>query len=116
MKEMFNAKEVAEYFDIHEKQLYRRVKERKIPATKITGKWLFPKASIDEFIKGEFGQYPVKASVGIGDDPKRKELERRDITHREVLPAGFLQFIAAFLLITLLNRPRNPRQWEARCR
>ena len=50
MREMLNAKEVAEYLDIHEKQLYRLVKERKIPATKITGKWLFPKALIDECI------------------------------------------------------------------
>jgi excisionase family DNA binding protein len=50
MKEMLNAKEVAEYLDIHEKQLYRLVKERKIPATRLTGKWLFPKALIDECI------------------------------------------------------------------
>lgn len=49
-KEMMNTKEVAEYLDIHEKQVYLLIKENKIPCTKITGKWLFPKQLIDEWI------------------------------------------------------------------
>lgn len=49
-KEMMNTKEVAEYLDIHEKQVYLLIKENKIPCTKITGKWLFPKRLIDEWI------------------------------------------------------------------
>ncbi len=60
MKEMLNAKEAAEYLDIHEKQLYRLTKDRKIPATKLTGKWLFPKALIDECIMKS-----AKERVGI---------------------------------------------------
>ena len=42
-REMFTTKEVAEYLSINEKQVYRLIKEKKIPATRITGKWLFPK-------------------------------------------------------------------------
>jgi putative molybdopterin biosynthesis protein len=49
-KEMLSTKEVAEYLSINEKQVYRLIKERKIPATRITGKWLFPKGVIDEWI------------------------------------------------------------------
>jgi putative molybdopterin biosynthesis protein len=49
-KEMLSTKEVAEYLSINEKQVYRLIKERKIPATRITGKWLFPKGLIDEWI------------------------------------------------------------------
>jgi putative molybdopterin biosynthesis protein len=49
-KEMLTTKEVAEYLSINEKQVYRLVKEKKIPATRITGKWLFPKGLIDEWI------------------------------------------------------------------
>ncbi|MGB4270664.1 MAG: helix-turn-helix transcriptional regulator [Spirochaetota bacterium] len=49
-KEMMNTKEVAEYLDIHEKQVYLLIKENKIPCTKITGKWIFPKQLIDEWI------------------------------------------------------------------
>jgi len=49
-KEMFTTKEVAEYLSINEKQVYRLIKEKKIPATRITGKWLFPKNVIDEWV------------------------------------------------------------------
>jgi excisionase family DNA binding protein len=50
MKEMLTTKEVAEYLSINEKQVYRLIKEKKIPATRITGKWLFPKGLIDEWV------------------------------------------------------------------
>lgn len=50
MKEMLTTKEVAEYLSINEKQVYRLIKEKKIPATRITGKWLFPKNLIDEWV------------------------------------------------------------------
>ncbi len=49
-KEMLTTKEVAEYLSINEKQVYRLIKERKIPATRITGKWLFPKQLVDEWV------------------------------------------------------------------
>jgi len=49
-KEMLSTKEVAEYLSINEKQVYRLIKERKIPATRVTGKWLFPKGLIDEWV------------------------------------------------------------------
>src|SRR5512136_2251764 len=49
-KEMLSTKEVAEYLSINEKQVYRLIKEKRIPATRITGKWLFPKGLIDEWV------------------------------------------------------------------
>jgi putative molybdopterin biosynthesis protein len=49
-REMFTTKEVAEYLSVNEKQVYRLIKEKKIPATRITGKWLFPKNLIDEWV------------------------------------------------------------------
>jgi len=49
-KEMLSAKEVAEYLNINEKLVYRLTKEKKIPATKVTGKWTFPRRLIDEWI------------------------------------------------------------------
>jgi putative molybdopterin biosynthesis protein len=47
---MFTTKEVAEYLSINEKQVYRLIKDKRIPATRITGKWLFPKNLIDEWV------------------------------------------------------------------
>jgi excisionase family DNA binding protein len=49
-REMLTTKEIADYLSINEKQVYRLIKEKKIPATRITGKWLFPKNLVDEWI------------------------------------------------------------------
>jgi putative molybdopterin biosynthesis protein len=49
-KEMLTTKEIAQYLSINEKQVYRLIKDKRIPATRITGKWLFPKNLIDEWI------------------------------------------------------------------
>jgi len=49
-EELMNTKEVAQYLGIHEKQVYLLIKERKVPATRITGKWVFPKKLIDEWL------------------------------------------------------------------
>ncbi len=65
-KEMLSTKEVAEYLSINEKQVYRLIKEKKIPATRITGKWLFPKELIDEWVINsarESVRIPTKRSL-----------------------------------------------------
>lgn len=49
--EMMNTKEVARYLGIHEKQVYALIKSKRIPSTRITGKWVFPKKLIDEWIE-----------------------------------------------------------------
>jgi excisionase family DNA binding protein len=49
--EMMNTKEVARYLGIHEKQVYALIKSKKIPSTRITGKWVFPRKMIDEWIE-----------------------------------------------------------------
>lgn len=49
-EELMNTKEVAHYLGIHEKQVYFLIKDKKIPSTRITGKWIFPKKLIDEWI------------------------------------------------------------------
>ncbi|HPG54587.1 MAG TPA: substrate-binding domain-containing protein [Smithellaceae bacterium] len=49
--QLMNTKEVAEYLDIHEKQVYALIKSGRIPCTKVTGKWIFPKKFIDEWIE-----------------------------------------------------------------
>jgi excisionase family DNA binding protein len=46
-----SAKEVAQYLGIHEKKVYVLVRRGTIPCTRVTGKWLFPRALIDEWIE-----------------------------------------------------------------
>jgi excisionase family DNA binding protein len=68
-KEMLSTKEVADYLSINEKQVYRLIKEKRIPATRITGKWLFPKGLIDEWVVNS-----ARESVSI---PKKTASERQ---------------------------------------
>lgn len=49
--EMMNTKEVASYLGIHEKQVYALIKSKRIPSTRVTGKWVFPKRLIDDWIE-----------------------------------------------------------------
>jgi excisionase family DNA binding protein len=45
-----NVKQVSSYLHLNEKKIYAMVSDGKIPATKITGKWLFPKELIDKWM------------------------------------------------------------------
>jgi putative molybdopterin biosynthesis protein len=49
-KEMLTTEDLAEYLQIHKNQIYRLIRERRLPATRITGKWLFPKQLIDQWV------------------------------------------------------------------
>ncbi|MFA4915515.1 MAG: helix-turn-helix transcriptional regulator [Syntrophales bacterium] len=49
-EEMMNTKELAQYLGIHEKQVYILIKSKRLPSTRVTGKWVFPKMLIDEWI------------------------------------------------------------------
>lgn len=49
-EEIMNTKEVAHYLGIHEKQVYALIKSKRIPSTRVTGKWIFPRKLIDEWI------------------------------------------------------------------
>lgn len=47
---MLSTRELAEYLNINEKQVYKLIRAKKIPASRITGKWTFPKRLIDQWI------------------------------------------------------------------
>ena len=49
--EYMTTKEVADYLGIHEKQVYALIKENKIPCTRLTGKWIFPKYLVDQWLE-----------------------------------------------------------------
>ncbi len=49
-KEMMNTREVAEFLGIHEKQVYALIKAKKIPCTRVTGKWIFPRELISQWV------------------------------------------------------------------
>jgi putative molybdopterin biosynthesis protein len=51
MPELMNTREVAHYLGINEKKVYFLAKTGKVPCTRVTGKWIFPKKLIDQWIE-----------------------------------------------------------------
>jgi len=64
--ELLTAKEISEYLSLHEKKIYALAKAQKIPCTKVTGKWLFPKKLIDEWIIND-----AQKNIGILKEIKK---------------------------------------------
>jgi len=50
MKKYLTTKEVAQLLQINEKGVYTLVSEKGLPATKVTGKWLFPRHFVEEWL------------------------------------------------------------------
>jgi excisionase family DNA binding protein len=48
--ELLTTTEAADYLRIGERKLYELVAERQVPCTKVTGKWLFPRADLDRWL------------------------------------------------------------------
>ena len=58
MKKLLSTKEVAQFLDVNEKMVYSLVAEKGLPATKITGKWLFPRHLVEQWIEANTINYP----------------------------------------------------------
>jgi excisionase family DNA binding protein len=53
--DMMDTHQVARYLRVKERKIYDLVKDRRIPCVRVTGKWLFPKAEIDIWLKDNAG-------------------------------------------------------------
>ena len=58
MKMLLTTKEVARFLEVNEKMVYTLVSEKGLPATKVTGKWLFPKHLVEQWIETNTINYP----------------------------------------------------------
>lgn len=52
-REFLTAKEAAAFLSINEKKIYTLAQGGKLPGTKITGKWIFPKADLEIFLRSK---------------------------------------------------------------
>jgi len=50
-EEMMSTKELSSYLNIHEKQIYALIRAGRMPATRLTGKWLFPRKVVDQWLE-----------------------------------------------------------------
>jgi len=58
MRNLMTTKQVAAFLNINEKMVYTLVSEKGLPATKVTGKWLFPKHLVEQWIEANTQNYP----------------------------------------------------------
>jgi putative molybdopterin biosynthesis protein len=72
---LLNTAEAADYLHIKERKLYELVADQAIPCTKVTGKWLFPRADLDRWLLAgmarPYGVTPAEPPpiVGGSHDP-----------------------------------------------
>lgn len=62
MQKLLSTKEVAEFLNVNEKMIYSLVSEKALPATKITGKWLFPRHLVEQWVETNTINYPDTGS------------------------------------------------------
>lgn len=66
-----SVRQVARYLNVNEKKVYALVNEGKIPASKLTGKWLFPRDLLDQWLleSSHGGLLADRMVIAGGDDP-----------------------------------------------
>ena len=66
-----SVKQVAEYLHLNEKKIYALVNDGHIPATKVTGKWMFPRELIDRWMHNSAhgGLLTDRLIIAGSDDP-----------------------------------------------
>lgn len=58
MNKLLTTKEVARKLGVNEKMVYTLISEKGLPASKITGKWLFPNHLVDQWVEAKTINYP----------------------------------------------------------
>ncbi|NOX33547.1 MAG: helix-turn-helix transcriptional regulator [Deltaproteobacteria bacterium] len=63
MGEMLSTKEVAKFLNVNEKMVYSLIAEKSLPASKVTGKWLFPLNLVRQWVETGTENYPELAQL-----------------------------------------------------
>ena len=58
IKSLLNTRELAQFLGINEKMVYTLIAEKGLPATKATGKWLFPRHLVEQWLEAQTINFP----------------------------------------------------------
>jgi excisionase family DNA binding protein len=90
--ELLTTDEAAAYLRLSERKLYELVAKSEVPCTKVTGKWLFPKAALSRWLAASLiapGGYPTAPPiVGGSHDPLLEWALRESGSQLASLPEG----------------------------
>lgn len=93
-RQLLTTAEAADYLRIKERKLYELVADQAIPCTKVTGKWLFPRADLDRWLLAgmarPFGVIPAEPPpiVGGSHDPLLQWALAESRAGLAILPEG----------------------------
>jgi putative molybdopterin biosynthesis protein len=94
MPDLLTTDEAAEYLRLSERKLYELVANGAVPCTKVTGRWLFPKAALDRWLATGLAQPPgftrhdAPPIVGGSHDPLLEWALRESGSGLASLPEG----------------------------
>jgi len=63
MGEMLTTKQVAKFLSVNEKMVYSLIADKGLPASKVTGKWLFPIELVRQWVETGTENYPEMAKL-----------------------------------------------------
>ncbi|HRD78028.1 MAG TPA: helix-turn-helix domain-containing protein, partial [Hyphomicrobiaceae bacterium] len=105
--------EAASYLRIKERKLYELVSEGAIPCTKVTGKWLFPRADLDRWLLAgmarPLGVVPAEPPpiVGGSHDPLLQWALAESRAGLAILPegseTGYRRFLAGAVIAAAIH-------------
>jgi putative molybdopterin biosynthesis protein len=111
--QLLTTEETAAYLRLKERKLYELVANQAIPCTKITGRWLFPKAELDRWLAGGIARLDASAPaepmpiVGGSHDPLLEWALRESgcglATLSEGSEAGLTRFIAGEVVAAAIH-------------
>src|SRR6188474_285580 len=94
MPDLLTTDEAASYLRLSERKLYELVANAAVPCTKVTGKWLFPKAALDRWLAAgllapaALAHAPAPPIVGGSHDPLLEWALRESGCELASLPEG----------------------------
>jgi putative molybdopterin biosynthesis protein len=94
MPELLTTDEAAEYLRLSERKLYELVANRKVPCSKVTGRWLFPRTALDRWVSAgliapaALAQVTAPPIMGGSHDPLLEWALRESNSGLASLPEG----------------------------
>ncbi|GAB6038018.1 helix-turn-helix transcriptional regulator [Fundidesulfovibrio butyratiphilus] len=61
MTHLMTTREVAEFLHVNEKKVYSLISDNRLPATRVAGKWVFPRHLIEQWVENNTINFPAHA-------------------------------------------------------
>ncbi len=98
-RDFMTTREVADYLRLKERRVYELVRRQEIPCTRVTGKWLFPRALVDIWLAEHAGgaaKVPAPPVIAGSHDPLLDWAVKESGCGLALLPGGSLDGLKRF--------------------